>query len=156
MSRVSGLDAAQAMHDELPETAVVLLNNLDEEVLAQRGLSTHIPAIMTAEGTDASVPLEMPDLRAAGAEAGEIVFANVQPQPWKIAAPTASGFDEKALYIGGFVFFAGWAMILTMFLAQIGVFVVAAGALSMLAGFGVKLLKRGRRAGRKLTLPTGA
>ncbi len=156
LSRVSGLDAAQIMSEELPETAVVLLNNLDDDVLADRGMSSLSPAILTTEGPGAAVPLEFPDLRPNGGVTGNIVFANVQTQPWQITGATKSSFSEKALFIGGFGLFAGWSMILTMFLAPVGIFVAAVGALTMLTGLGVRLLSRRRRAERKTTLVRNA
>lgn len=151
LSRVSGLDVAQIMSQELPETAVVLLSNLDDDVLADRGMSSLSPAIFTTQGPGATAPLEFPDLRPGNRINGNIVFANVQTQPWRITGGTRSNFGEKALFIGGFGLFAGWSMILTMFLAPVGIFLAAVGAVTMLAGLGARLLSRRRRAGRKMT-----
>lgn len=157
LSRVSGLDAAMIMSQETPETAVVLLNNLDDDVLADRGTSSLSPAILTTEGPQAAVPLELPTLRRRGGVTGNIVFARVQTKPWRITGASRSSFSEKALFIGGFGLFAGWCMILTMFLAPVGIFLAATGAVTMLAGLGARLLSsRRRRAGRKMTLVRNA
>ena len=156
LSRVSGLDTAMIMSQELPETAVVLLSNLDDDVLADRGMSSLSPAILTTEGPQAAVPLELPNLRPNGAT-GNIVFARVQTKPWRITGAKRSSFSEKALFVGGFSLFAGWCMILTMFLAPVGIFLAATGAVTMLAGLGARLLSsRRRRAGQKMTLVRNA
>ncbi len=157
LSRVSGLDAAMIMSQEMPETAVVLLNNLDEGVLADRGMSSLSPAILTREGPEAAVPLELRDLRRSNGGNGNIIFARVQTKPWRITGATRSSFSEKALFIGGSGLFAGWCMILTMFLAPVGIFLAAIGAVTMLAGLGSRLLSsRRRRTGRKMTLVRNA
>lgn len=157
LSRVSGFDAALIMSQELPETAVVLLNNLDDDVLANRGMSSLSPAILTTEGPQATVPLELADLRSSSGITGKIVFARVQTKPWQITGATRSSFSEKALFIGGFGLFAGWSMILTMFLAPVGIFLAATGAVTMLAGLGARLLSSWRRrARRRMTLVRNA
>lgn len=146
MSRMSGLDAAQAISRELPETTVVVVGNLDEDVLATRGMSTKSPAILTAKGSKAAVPLELTDIRAADSGNGDIVYADVNMQPWLLVAPVRSSFTEKALVGGIVAWLAGWLMILTFVLAPVGVFLASAGAVVILTGIGSLWL---RRRGRK-------
>ena len=72
------------MSQELPATTVVGLNNLDDYVLVEGGLSSMTCVILTTPGPEESVPLLLPDLQGSTALAGNIVFANVQMRPWKI------------------------------------------------------------------------
>jgi hypothetical protein len=140
------------MSQELPATTVVLLNNLDD-TLAEQVSGAMSTAILARPGDGESVPITLPELQSNAAIANNIVFANVEMKPWKIAAATRGTFGEKAVVFGGLGFVIGWCMILTMFMAPIGIVLAVAGGIGMIAGAVSGRLSRMRRDhARPLTL----
>lgn len=145
LSRIGGLDAAQTIAEELPAMTVVLVNNLDEEVLANRGLSVDSPAILTSVGSPGGVPLVLRSLHEDTARPKKIVFAGVHTRPWEVLEQKRGSLADKLVFFGGLGIAVGLSLII-MFLGPVGIYVVSVGAAAVLVGLGWKLIARfGRR-----------
>lgn len=144
MSRMGGLDTAQAISQEVADTKVVLLNNLDAFFRQGRSvLSNGKTYAMKSQGTDIS--LALPDLRRETKHPNEPIFAFIEEQseiPMKLAK---IGFWDWMTLAGVIAVAAGWFLTLTMVLATAGIVITAAGGVMLLTGFIRKKVKAWRR-----------
>ena len=125
LSRVGGLDVAQSISEEIPNMKVVLLNSPDDRVLADSVWRPENNASLCRESKEACIPFTLGELEQ-NESPGNLIFANVKTK--------ASAFPEqkirlsdKVILAGILGIIAGWLMILTMFLATVGIYVVLAG-----------------------------
>lgn len=139
LSRIGGLDAAQAISQESPKTRVVLIPNLSEESLSQHALGSDSVAFFATKTNGSIAPFDLQALYRKVALADSVIFANVEMKPRTIIRQQ-SRLTDKAIFFGGLSFVGGWFLVLTIFLAPIGIGVAAAGAVSMLLGFAGKLV----------------
>lgn len=139
LSRIGGLDTAQIISGETPNTRVILLSNLDTVVLPEHGPGLSQAAVLTRKTNGSTTTFMLRELFDKVVPADALVFADVV-----VRAASASGREEslslslslsdKALLFGGLGIFAGWFLTLTMVLAQVGVALIAAGGITMLTG----------------------
>ena len=98
LSRISGLDTAQALSNEMPDTRVVLLTNLDTDTLTTRRLSSDT-AVRLATGTNGGRrPLTLRELCFEGVGRHSPIFASVELK--KRARPRKRISMGKAIAIG--------------------------------------------------------
>lgn len=139
LSRIGGLDAAQTISKEIPNTSVILLNNLDTGILSDRSLSFDVAVINSTDSTGAKIALALQDLRHELTQQNSIVFASVAVQPEKALKQQVTQRTDKAIFFGALGIAGGWALTLTMFLAPIGIPLAIAGVVTVSFGIGGKL-----------------
>ena len=126
LSRIGGLDVAQSISEEIPNMHVVLLNSLNDNILAESVWQTKNSALLCRESEAACIPFKLGELSDWTKSPGNLIFANVETQESAIPAQKTS-LSDKAIFAGVLGVIAGWLMILTMFLATVGLYVLAAG-----------------------------
>ncbi|MBI2849840.1 MAG: hypothetical protein HYX80_02215 [Chloroflexi bacterium] len=137
LSRVSGLDVAQSISVEIPNMHVVLLNSLSVAP-ADKAWNPGAGALLCQESKDTCVPFTLGELSDRAVSPGSLIFANVEPKEEIVPVRKAS-LSDKVLFAGILGVIAGWLMILTMFLATAGLFVLLGGATTALFGLVGKL-----------------
>lgn len=137
LSRIGGLDTAQAISQESPKTRVVLIPNLSEESLSQHTSGSDSVAFFATKTNGSITPFDLHALYQRVALADSVIFANVEMQPRTITRQQ-SRLTDKAIFFGGLGFVGGWFLVLTIFLAPLGIGLAAAGAVSMLLGLAGK------------------
>lgn len=139
LSRVGGLDTAQTISEEIPNTRVILLINIDVKALPERGLGSDVAAFFSREGTGATIPFTVQKLCHEVEKLSTPIFANVEVKPRSAFWQKVSSVSDKAILFGGLGILAGLSLMLTMILAGAGVFLAVAGAVTMLLGLAGKL-----------------
>ena len=140
LSRVGGLDVAQSISEEIPNMNVVLLNSPGERVLADSVWRPENNALLCRESKEACIPFTLSDLAEGIDNQGNLIFANVKIKP--AAIPEAkTRLSDKVILTGVLAVVLGWLMILTMFLAAIGLYVLLAGVTVSLFGLLGKQIK---------------
>ncbi len=139
LSRVGGLDAAQSINEEIPNIRVVLLNSLANTVISDSQWRPDVDTFLCQEGKEACIPFTIGELHQRAEFPGTLVFANVEADT-KTANPTITGLSDKGVFFGALSMFLGWCLIITMFLANIGVYLAIAGAVTLTAGLTGKLI----------------
>jgi DNA-binding NarL/FixJ family response regulator len=149
LTRIGGLDAAETLAAELPETSVVLVGNLDEAESSRDRLRTSTPGILTSGSNGGTEALALHNLvhRAPGRK--DIVFASVSLKPWEVAEEPHGARTDKMVVFGSMVMALGWICVLTIVLAPVGFFIAATGALAVAAGLTTKWLGAWRRRWRR-------
>lgn len=141
LSRISGLDVAQVISEEIPKTKVILLNNLDDRMSG--GAS---PALVfdgdsgsycVAVGGKCVSVARWPESPAASP--GELVFASIAARDEQVTPQKTGNTFDKFVFFGSIGFAAGWLLTLTIFLAPAGVVMSGLGAIAAIIGFAGKL-----------------
>lgn len=138
LSRIGGLDAAQAISQESPKTRVVLIPNLSEESLSQQAWGHNNGAFFAVKTNGSTIPFALQALYQKVALSDSVIFANVEMKP-RVIPRQQSRLTDKAIFFGGLSFVGGWFLVLTIFLAPLGIGLAAAGAATMLLGLVGKL-----------------
>lgn len=141
LSRVGGLDVAQSISEEIPNMAVVLLNSLNDIALSEGIWKPESGALLCRESKDSCIPFKLGELSDWAGSPGSLIFANVETKTAVVPVRQA-GLSDKVLFAGVFGVVVGWLMILTMFLATVGLYVVLAGVTTALFGLAGKLLSK--------------
>ena len=145
LSRIGGLDTAQATSEEIPNTRVILLNNLDAEALAEGSSSAGGAALFSREIMGASVPFTLQQLCLGAEMPGGLVFANVRTRPGTSLRQRLAKLSDTAVLFGGLGILGGLGLMLTMVLADAGFILAVAGASAMLLGMVGKVTASLRR-----------
>jgi CheY-like chemotaxis protein len=141
LSRVGGLDVAQSISDEVPNTHVVLLNSLGNAPSSDTGWGSEASPSLCQESRNTCIPFKLGELPERTVLPGSLIFANVEIGA--LACPNQqTSFSDKVLFAGVLGIVAGWLMILTMFLSTIGLYVFLAGVTTGLFGIIGKLSSR--------------
>ena len=138
LSRVGGLDVAQSISEEIPNMHVVLLNSLNDSILAGSSWKPASNASLCREGKESCIPFTLGELGERAELPGSLIFANVETQASAVTEQKTR-LSDKVIFAGVLGVVAGWLMILTMFLATIGLYVVLAGVTTALFGLVGKL-----------------
>lgn len=138
-SRIGGLDTAQTISQEIPNTRVILLNNLDTEVLPEHVLGSGVMAFFSRKTNRSNIPFTLQELYQEAEPLSSFVFANVNVQTRATLRQKVADLSDKAILFGGLGILGGLALILTAILAGAGVFLAAAGAAAMFLGLAGKL-----------------
>ncbi|MBI4284698.1 MAG: response regulator [Chloroflexi bacterium] len=142
LSRISGLDAAQAISQEIPNTRVVLVTGMAKGVSEGEGLPPDASVVFAREG---NIPFKLGDLFDDSIQPGKLIFANVEVRPKGAQAPRRVDKGDAALYGGGICVLVGTGLAATMALGQVGMGIAAIGGVAMFFGAAVKLVASLRR-----------
>ncbi|MEE8373313.1 MAG: response regulator [Dehalococcoidia bacterium] len=147
LSRVGGLDAAQAISQEIQSTRVILVSNLDTNVFGQRYLSPDHEVYLSRQTAEGSVPLTLREVSDLALQMSVPIFANVETQEPKsfreqVAEDGVGGKallivienSDRARLLGIFAVIGGLGLIATYILAPIGMALAAIGAGALLLG----------------------
>ncbi len=139
LSRIGGLDTAQAISAEIPNTRVIVLTNLNAEVLQEDDLSQEVSVFLSVEITGANIPFTLHELYHKATEPGALVFANVEAKPRAVLRQKVTNISDKAVLFGGLGILGGLSLMLTVILAGAGVVLASVGAATMFLGLVGKL-----------------
>ncbi len=139
-SRIGGLDTAQTISQEIPNTRVILLNNLDTEVLPEHVLGSGVTAFFSRKTNRSNTPFTLQELYQEAEPLSSFVFANVNVQARATLRQKVADLSDKAILFGGLGILGGLALMITAILAGAGVFLAAAGAAAMFLGLAGKLV----------------
>ncbi len=145
LSRTCGLDIAQTISEEIPNTRVILLNNLDTGIVPNRPLTTGVGAVYSIVSQGVDVPLTSEDLSDKLVQPNALVFANIEVRPEAPFRRPNASLTEKTIFFGCLGIAGGWLLAITMVLAPVGVMLASIGAASVLFGLTVKLTTSLRR-----------
>ncbi len=134
LSRISGLDAAQTISEEMPNTQVIFLSNLDEKVLPGHG----VVAFFYRETIAANITFTLQSLCYEAVLPSNLIFANVEVKPRAVLMRKVAGLSGKDALFGGLSILGGLSLILTLILASAWILITFAGAATI--GIGVGLL----------------
>ena len=132
LSRIVWMDTAQSISEEIPNMHVVLLNSLNDNLLADTSWRLEKNALLCRESNQTCIPFTLSSLSALNRSPG-VIFANVQSQA-EAAPQHKTSRSDKTIFAGVLGIVAGWLMILTMFLATAGLYVLLAGVTAALFG----------------------
>lgn len=152
LSRIGGLDTAQTISEQIPNIRVILLNNLDTGILADRYLDSGIAAIFPIEGMEANIPFTLQALCNEVVQPNALVFASVEAKPraslgWKVAR-----LSGKDVLFGSLGILGGLSLIWILILAGAEILLSYAGAAIMGLGIGL-LIKRAKTKKTKRSTP---
>ncbi|MBI2860746.1 MAG: response regulator [Chloroflexi bacterium] len=134
LSRISGLDAAQGIRQIMPNTKVILLNNLDKASLL--GGSAHPDmGIYTLESGGASIALG-PDRLA---EETYPLFASLGVKPEAAMQQKVTSAGDKVIFFGALAFAGGWLLTITVAFAPVGAPLALLGGVTVALGLAAKL-----------------
>lgn len=139
LSRISGLDTARAIYEEVPRAKIMLLNNLDNSFPLDNIPAPGAAGYCMGSGGKCILIAQWSLSRAVN-NSNEPFFANVilqEPETSKRKA--ASLYDELVLF-GALGFAGGLLLIISVFLAIIGAPLAIIGALTVIIGLTGKLI----------------
>ncbi len=139
LSRIGGLDTAQTISEEIPNTQVILLSNLNEAVLPKQNLGSDVDTFFSREIIGTNTPFTLQKLYHEAEQLSILVFANVEVKQRAALSQKVANISDKAILFGGFGILGGLALMLTVVLAGAGVFLAAAGAATVFLGLAGKL-----------------
>ncbi len=137
-SRIGGLDTAQTISKEIPNTRVIV-PIWKWKSHEKDGLGPEVTASLSRDVTGANIPFTLQELCHEVAPPDTLVFANVEVKPRAVFRQRVSTISDKAVLFGGLGILSGVILMLTVMLAGAGVFVAAAGAATLLLGLAGKL-----------------
>ena len=141
LSRVGGLDVAQSISAEIPNMHVVLLNSLNAGIMAETSRRDGNISSLCRESNETCIPFTLRQLSDKTELPGRLIFANIETQA--SAVPEEKTCLSDKVILGGILgVVAGWLMILTMFLATVGLYVVLAGITTALFGLVAKRVSK--------------
>ncbi len=135
LSRMGGLDIAQHISEELPNTQVILVNNLDNGVLLADGPSSDVTAVFSIEREGATTALALQDLYHQMAQLNTLVFANVLVRPKASLRRKAISLRGEDLVFGGLGIIGGLGLIAVLVFVKAWLVLALAGAIAV--GFGI-------------------
>lgn len=136
LSRVGGLDIAQTITREAPNTEAVLLNNLDTDISDRVVSSENLKYSITT--LEKNTPLVMRTLRQKTLP-GNVVFANVEAQPEELPVQKAYTPVELTIFFGALGIAVGWFLIVAWISATVGGAIALAGMVAVFLGIAGKL-----------------
>lgn len=139
LSRIGGLETAQTISQEIPNTRVILVTNLDTWDLPEHDWGLEIVASLCRESKGACIPFTLHELRQEVVPPGTLVFANIEVKEQVSVRHKVAGICDRAVLFGGLGILAGLGLMLTVILAGAGVFLALAGAATMFLGLVGKL-----------------
>lgn len=135
LSRINGLDAAQAICREMPTTGVLVLSNLDLINSPDSGFPQNVTAYsIESDGTSFFIGSQDRWL----AQRSVPLFAGVVARP-QAALQQRDTVSDKFVFFGALTFAGGWFFILTIMLAPIGAALALVGAAAVALGLTVRL-----------------
>lgn len=137
LSRISGLDTAMDISQELPKSIVMLLPNTDIMVYQENGLYGNTKAYLYTQTAAAAIPIRVRELYYGKTPTASLVFANVKIGEQVSLRQRVTEICERATLYSGLATLGGLVLIITFVLAGAGAFLAVggfAGLLLSLAG----------------------
>ncbi len=170
LSRIGGLDVAQALCGEMPGTRVVLVTKctygycrqasrgamlgrclcLHNQAVSGDDWNSSVVASFCGERSGANIPLKLQELCTQAEIPSIPAFASTELKPRAILGHKGLSKGDKFLLIGGLGIAGGCFLIITITLAPAGVFLGLFGVAMMFLGMIGKLATRLRRKGKQL------
>jgi len=136
LSRVGGLDVAQSISEEIPNMRVILLNSLNDRLPLDSVWRAEANALLCRDSKDTCIPFTLGELGEQ--ESWEnLIFANIKAKA-SAEPEQKTRLSDKVIFAGVLGVVAGWLMVLTMFLATVGLYVILAGVTAALFGLAGK------------------
>lgn len=132
LSRISGLDAAMDISQELPRTRVVVLASFKVAVYQARDLDDAADVYLYAQSLAASYPIRLRQLYHEAAPASNLVFANVEVKERAPLRHRLTAISDKAMLYSGLALLGGLGLMLTLILAAPGAVLALAGGAGLL------------------------
>lgn len=132
LSRISGLDTAMDISQELPKSMVILLPNTNMMVHRENGLYGNMEAYLYMHTATASIPIRLRELFYETAPASSLIFAQVKTKERVSLRHQVNEICEKATLYSGIAALGGLVLIITLFLAGAGAFLAAGGIAGLL------------------------
>lgn len=139
LSRAGGLDAAQAISEELPGVRVVLVNNLDSQVLSRAGTDSTEPGYFSMRINGAAKPILLRELNREAQPGRGPVFVELGFVQQTFLQRNLSSLSDTALITGGFATAIGLSLNISSFETTIGLATVIVGIFVLTAGMAGKL-----------------
>lgn len=139
LSRIGGLDTAQTISEEIPNTRVILLSNLDEAALPKQSLGSDRGAFFSRELIGTNTPFTLQKLYHEAEQLSILVFANVLVKQRASLRQKVANISDKAILFGGLAILGGLSLMLTVILAGAGVALASVGAATAFLGLAGKL-----------------
>ena len=151
LSRISGLDTAQALAENMPATPVVLLSNLASTSAPAVGGSVAAITRRARPDDGGATIVRFSELTPARVRSRSPIFAEIDSGT-ETARERSDEISEGSMILGGAGVLGGAYLIATIVLAPVGIVAVVAGALAMLFGVTTRLAtsvwrRRKRRSG---------
>lgn len=134
LSRISGLDTAMDISQELPKTRVVLLANLNISVYQEYSLDEDAEAYLYTQTGAGGHPVRLREVYYEAAPTSGLVFANIQITERAPVRRKVIEISEKAMLYSGLAILGGLGLMLTLILAAPGAVLALAGAGGLLLG----------------------
>ncbi len=139
LSRIGGLDTAQTIFEEIPNTKVILLNNVETGVSPGRSLDSDNDAIYSIVSEGTNVPFVLQALSNKLVPPRALVFAAVEVKPGKPLRLKGASLPDKAIFWGGLGIAGGWLLTITVMFAPAGVPLALVGMITFSFGLAGKL-----------------
>lgn len=141
LSRMGGLDLAQTITQEAPNTKVVLLNNLDSVMSTDRAVIAEDGRTYSMKSIENDMPLTIRNLQPAATRPNNLVFADVEAAPQEELGEEQARDNpfDVAIFFGALGIVLGWLLIVSMLSATIGAAIALAGIAIVLLGIAAKL-----------------
>lgn len=138
LSRIYGLDTAQNISEEMPNTRVVLLSNLQVDALAENKMVVDSINIFSREKAGANTPITFRELYQETAPLNAPFFADIEVKE-QAGVQQKTKLSDKLVFFGALGFAFGWLITLTMFFAPVGIPIAILGAATSAIGLLGKL-----------------
>jgi DNA-binding NarL/FixJ family response regulator len=145
LSDIGGLDTAQTIGANYSKTLVVLVTDFNATTVSQSNNSCPI-AEFCMESPDGYKSFSLKELQHKVTSNGRPIFARIQLSSTS-GSERSAGISTKAnlyagrtIVFGGFSIIAGIVLFFTIILAPLGLFLAAAGAITVLLGLAGKLV----------------
>lgn len=138
LSRIGGLDTAQTISAEIPNTRVLIISNLNvaepEKLAPVSDLLGFVPA-----GKEKESPLRLHQLYEQTRPLPPIVFVNINLPSRATSRQKVSDMGEKAIVFGGLAVLAGLSLTFSISLTNAGILLALVGGSVTVLGLAVKL-----------------
>ena len=131
LSRAAGLDVAQAVAEDQPDTAAILLGNLDSQDAPDRALRWN-GGIFPESGPEPEDLIQR-QAHGTGPSHGHVIYANALSRPLSMLT-RKSTLSERLVFFGGLTIVVGVALLVTLVLAPVGAWVAAIGVTTVALG----------------------
>ena len=132
LSRISGLDTAMDISQELPKSMVILLPNTKMMVYEGKGLYGNTEAYLYMQTAATSVPIRLRELYNETAPAASVIFANVKARERDSIRRKVIEISERATLYSGLATLGGLVLVITFVLAGAGAFLAVSGVAGLL------------------------
>ena len=140
-SRISGLDTAQIISEEMPGVKVILVSNLDGEMLLNRSSELLSAESYSVQSSRNNVASGLSELCHEASNPMGLVFANVDLKP-QVAGNQLAMTNDKLMSVGISCMLIGAILFLTLWLMVVGVALALAGGMIVMLGLARKLTAR--------------